>query len=195
MLFTGVRGRGILGSSLSGYRASTGPGYPSGCPGLYNACIVGRVVTHFSTHTTRPSLYAPATLRGTSGGASMSTSGGAGTPAHCARHTGFYHRVGALLRTGLRPFALPRPDALISPPRSRSLRRRIIPGGMILPSPVVLANRGGAMQTFTPARTSPFGDSRKLAKNSSGIHRLLLNMRAQGATQRGLPSRKEVASV
>ena len=24
-----------------------GPGYPSGCPGLYTACIVGRVVPHF----------------------------------------------------------------------------------------------------------------------------------------------------
>ena len=28
-----------------------------------------------------------------------------------ARRTGFYHWVGALLRTGLRPFALPHPDA------------------------------------------------------------------------------------
>jgi hypothetical protein len=26
-----------------------GPGYPSGCPGFYNACIVGRVVSHFTT--------------------------------------------------------------------------------------------------------------------------------------------------
>jgi hypothetical protein len=30
---------------------------------------------------------------------------------------------------------------------------------------------------------------------SSGIHQLFLNMRAQGATQRGLPSRKEGAAL
>ena len=103
-----VRILGILRSSLSAYRASTGLGYPSGCPGLYNACIVGRVVTHFSTHTTRPSLYAPTTLRGTVGSATMSIPGAAGTsprnyhPSQCARRTGFYRGVGAPTLLSLR---------------------------------------------------------------------------------------------
>jgi hypothetical protein len=35
-----------------------GPGYPSGCPGLYNACVVGRVVLARPGWTTRPSLCA-----------------------------------------------------------------------------------------------------------------------------------------
>src|SRR5215210_361006 len=47
----------------------------------------------------------PSALRGTSGGASMTTPGGAGTPLR-ARRTGFYHRVGAPTtpRAGFRPF-------------------------------------------------------------------------------------------
>ena len=66
--------------------------------GLYNACIVGRVVPYRSS-TTRPSLCAPSALRGTSGD-TMTTPGGACTggrlqPSPRARHTGFYHRVGA----------------------------------------------------------------------------------------------------
>src|SRR5215208_3714699 len=41
-LFTEVRGIVILGSSLSAYRASTGPGYPSGYPGPSVANILRR---------------------------------------------------------------------------------------------------------------------------------------------------------
>ena len=76
------------------------PPKPSGS-GLYNACIVGRVVLPPLT-TTWPSLCALEALRGTSGGETMTTAGGAGTPqkALCdcsrARRTGFYRGVGAL---------------------------------------------------------------------------------------------------
>src|SRR5215211_2470549 len=45
------------------------------------------------------------------------------------------------MANGLRPFALPRPDAL-SPPRSRSLRRHIIPDDMGIPFPEHLALSG-----------------------------------------------------
>jgi hypothetical protein len=76
--------------------------YQAGAFGLRpdNACIVGRVVFYPSS-TTRPSLCALEALRGTSGGASMTIPGGAGTPrkAHLqlprARRIGFSHRVGA----------------------------------------------------------------------------------------------------
>src|SRR5215212_4285309 len=40
--FCELRLLGILGSSLSAYRASTGPGYPSGCPGPTVANILRR---------------------------------------------------------------------------------------------------------------------------------------------------------
>src|SRR5215212_4312820 len=60
----------------------------------------------------RPSLYAPATLRRSVCGETMSTPGAPGTrySYHSlrARCTGLYHRVGALWATWLRPFALPR---------------------------------------------------------------------------------------
>jgi hypothetical protein len=69
-----------------------------------------------------PSLSALAleqALRGAPGDATITTPGGAGTlrPTHTcniprARRTGFSHRVGAPGPTRLRPFALPRPDAL-----------------------------------------------------------------------------------
>src|SRR5215213_4750691 len=75
-------------------------------------------------------------LHGTSGGATMTTAGGAGTPTRHsnllrARLTGFYHGVGALTLRGSglilslaalygpppgAAFALPRPDALIPSP-------------------------------------------------------------------------------
>src|SRR5215208_3229319 len=58
--------------------ASKGVDYSTGRgSGLYNACIVSRVVL---THppTTRRSLCAPSALRGTSGGATITTPGGAG---------------------------------------------------------------------------------------------------------------------
>src|ERR687898_1030750 len=41
-LLTQRRGMGILRSSLSAYRASTGPGYPSGCPGPSVANVLRR---------------------------------------------------------------------------------------------------------------------------------------------------------
>jgi hypothetical protein len=65
-LWRRLAGVGIIGTGLSG-------------SGLYNACIVGRVVSHFTSSTTWPSLRALSALRGTSGGASMTTPGGAGT--------------------------------------------------------------------------------------------------------------------
>src|SRR5215212_8864019 len=57
--FCELRLLGILRSSLSAYRASTGPGYPSGCPGLYNACIDGRVVFPTSVLTQRGLRFTP----------------------------------------------------------------------------------------------------------------------------------------
>src|SRR5918995_4499736 len=81
-------------------------------PALYNACIVGRVVLP-ALVTQRGLRFAPpSALRGTSGGATMTTPGGAGTTTRCsydflrARRTGFYHRVGVPPqphRVGLRP--------------------------------------------------------------------------------------------
>jgi hypothetical protein len=148
-----VRGIGILGSSLSAYRASTGPGYPSGCCGLYNACIVGRVVTHFSTHTTRPSLYAPATLRGTSGGATILSPVGwaqlyteSTVTSSVLGRTGFYHRVGACCPTWLRLFALPRSYAAgcFLCTGWRGVHKKPNTRRMITPSPASLAYRGGA---------------------------------------------------
>src|SRR5215207_7432338 len=67
--------------------------------GLYNACIVGRVVLGHHPPT-RPSPCAPSALRGTSGD-TMTIPGGASTlyVTYChmprARLTGFYHGVGA----------------------------------------------------------------------------------------------------
>jgi hypothetical protein len=51
------------------------------------------------------------------------------------------------MANGLRPFALPRPDAL-SPPLLRSLRWRIIPDNMRIPSPAGWPYRDGAMLNF-----------------------------------------------
>jgi hypothetical protein len=106
--------RGLLGN-VSGEGYPTGPGYPSGCPGLYTACIVGRVVSHFRLLLLQRGLHlAPSALRGTSGGATMTTPGEAGTPTRHsnllrARPTGFYHGVGVYCPTWLRPLALPTP--------------------------------------------------------------------------------------
>src|SRR5215217_3867039 len=101
-LFTRVRGIGILGSCPVGSCIALRPGYPSGCPGL---AFIMRVLLAalFCLAPVRQrglSLCAPSALRGTVGGATMTTLGGAGTlwtnlylPR--ARLIGFYHRVGA----------------------------------------------------------------------------------------------------
>ena len=57
------------------YQDDQGRGYLSGCPGLYNACIVGRVVSHFSTPSTRLRFVWGCALRGISGSATMTTPG------------------------------------------------------------------------------------------------------------------------
>jgi hypothetical protein len=78
--------------------------------GLYNACIVGRVVLGHHPPT-RPKRCPLEALRWGVGGETMTTPGGAGTPyksCHVsprARRTSFSHRVGALWSTLLRPFA------------------------------------------------------------------------------------------
>ena len=41
------------------YQDDQGRGYPSGCPGFYNACIVGRVVPHFSLQQRGPRFAPP----------------------------------------------------------------------------------------------------------------------------------------
>ena len=99
--------------------AICGPGL-SGAPAfIYNA-PPGRAV--FSpSYSARPSLCAPSALRGTSGGATMTTPGGTRMtlcttlvqfPTR-ARLTGCYHGVGApqIPSVVLLLFALPRPDA------------------------------------------------------------------------------------
>src|SRR5215208_4615609 len=48
--------------------------------------------------------------------------------------------------------------------------RNIIPDDMGIPLPEHLAYRGGAMQTFTLTRTSPFGDSPKFAPECGWWH-------------------------
>ena len=70
--------------------------------------------------TMRPSLCALSALRGTSGGASMTTPGGAGTTHPPVLGTPASLMGRSSHATGLRPFALPRADPL-SPPPSRSL--------------------------------------------------------------------------
>src|SRR5215216_3925394 len=120
-LFTRVRGIGILGSCPVGSCIALRPGYPSGCPGL---AFIMRVLLAalFCLAPVRQrglSLCAPSALRGTSGGATMTTPSGAGTRyvTHAcdilrARLTGFYHGSEFPQSTCLRPCALPRPDAL-----------------------------------------------------------------------------------
>jgi hypothetical protein len=63
------------------YQDDQAQSYASGRPGLYNGCVVCRVVLACSGLTTRPSLCSapPSALRGAVGGASMTTLGGAGT--------------------------------------------------------------------------------------------------------------------
>jgi hypothetical protein len=59
----------------------------------------------------------------------------------------------SFLGTFLRPFALPRPDALSAVGRVSdcACTTTVIPGDMGNPSPTLLAYRDGAMQTSTPA--------------------------------------------
>src|SRR5215213_10649495 len=101
-LFTQRRGIGILGSCPVGSCIALRLGHPSGCPGL---AFITRVLLAalFCLAPVRQrglSLCAISALRGTVGGATMTTLGGAGTlwtnlylPR--ARLIGFSHRVGA----------------------------------------------------------------------------------------------------
>ena len=123
----------------------------------------------------RPSLCALSALRGTSGGASMTTPVGRAqhhdasmlrspvTPR--ARSTGFYHgselsvylAPAPIMAVGLRvpyiaftrPFALPHSKHLRTP-RIHPLLWRIIPGGRNISSSASLAYRGRAMPPFPP---------------------------------------------
>src|SRR5215211_3126788 len=94
------------------YRDDQAQSYATGRPGLYNGCVVCRVVLPAPVRQRGLRFAPPSALRGTSGGATMTTLGGAGTiprTACCnilprARRTGFSHGVGVSpLATRLRP--------------------------------------------------------------------------------------------
>jgi hypothetical protein len=133
--------------------------------GLYT--VLGRAI--WGSPLARPSLCALASLalRGSSGGASMTIPGGAGTCLWTSA-TSFVLGVPASIMgrsshvgyvTGLRPFALPRPDALSPPPaapmpcgflcrRAQTTSERLPLPGRSTPSPAVLALSGRGDATF-----------------------------------------------
>jgi len=86
----------------------TGPGYPSGRPGLYTA--VGRAGS--PSKLARPSFFVLEALRRIAGGATMFSPDGESTPRIApsqpprARRTGFHQRVGAPTLRGSGPYAI-----------------------------------------------------------------------------------------
>jgi hypothetical protein len=126
-----------------------GPGLSGS--GLYNVCIVGRVVLP-SLATTWPSLCALGALRWVVCGATMTSPGGVGTTLCCktprARPTGFYHgpelSVYLAPAPSLRPG--PRPQGVSYVQVSVVYIRNIIPIGTRLPRRRSWPYRGGAMR-------------------------------------------------
>jgi hypothetical protein len=93
------------------------PSSAAGAFGQRAPALIMPLAALFPITSARPSLCALASLalRGTSGGASMTIPGGAGTLCEAlshlsrARHTGFSHQGRRFLPSWLRPFALPQP--------------------------------------------------------------------------------------
>jgi hypothetical protein len=79
-LFTQVPRIGILGSCPVGSCIALRPGYPSGCPGLafLMRVLLAALFCLAPVRQRGLSLCAPSALRGTSGGATMTTPGEAG---------------------------------------------------------------------------------------------------------------------